>query len=67
MNESPFEALKPDVFARDLANEINNLMADRRNAKAWPSRPSAASKNLQLKQLRTNCRFIKSTDQGEIR
>jgi glycosyltransferase involved in cell wall biosynthesis len=28
MNESPFEALKPDVFAHDLAKEINSLMAD---------------------------------------
>ncbi|MDD3148814.1 MAG: glycogen synthase [Candidatus Riflebacteria bacterium] len=28
MNESPFEALKPDVFAHDLAAEINALMAD---------------------------------------
>ncbi|NCB37993.1 MAG: glycogen synthase [Erysipelotrichia bacterium] len=28
MNESPFEALEPELFARDLANEINTLMAD---------------------------------------
>lgn len=28
MNESPFEAVKPDVFAHDLAREINALMAD---------------------------------------
>ena len=28
MNESPFEAVKPDEFARDLAGEINALMAD---------------------------------------
>ena len=28
MSESPFEAVKPDVFAHDLAREINNLMAD---------------------------------------
>lgn len=28
MADSPFEALKPDVFARDLAGEINKLMAD---------------------------------------
>ncbi|MBU1108576.1 MAG: glycogen synthase [Candidatus Riflebacteria bacterium] len=26
--ESPFEALKPDVFAKDLATEVNKLMAD---------------------------------------
>jgi len=34
MNESPFEALKPDVFARDLANEINKLMADPQKRKS---------------------------------
>ena len=28
MTESPFEALKPDVFAHDLAAAINKLMAD---------------------------------------
>ena len=28
MTESPFEALKPDVFARDMAAEVNKLMAD---------------------------------------
>ncbi|HQB82552.1 MAG TPA: glycosyltransferase, partial [Candidatus Rifleibacterium sp.] len=28
MNESPFEAVKPDEFAHDLAREINALMAD---------------------------------------
>ncbi len=28
MNESPFEAVKPDVFAHDLASGINALMAD---------------------------------------
>ena len=28
MTESPFEALRPEVFAKDLAAEINKLMAD---------------------------------------
>lgn len=28
MNESPFEAVKPDEFAHDLAREINSLMAN---------------------------------------
>ncbi len=28
MTESPFEALKPEVFARDLAEAVNKLMAD---------------------------------------
>ena len=28
MKESPFEALEPEVFARDLAARINQLMAD---------------------------------------
>ncbi len=28
MSESPFEAVKPDVFAHDLASEINALMAN---------------------------------------
>jgi len=28
MSDSPFEALKPDDFSRDLAAEINSLMAD---------------------------------------
>lgn len=28
MNESPFEATEPEVFARDLATQINRLMSD---------------------------------------
>lgn len=28
MSVSPFEAVKPDVFAHDLAREVNSLMAD---------------------------------------
>ncbi|HNX75212.1 MAG TPA: glycogen synthase [Candidatus Rifleibacterium sp.] len=40
MSESPFEAVKPDVFAHDLAREINALMADpaRRNQMATAGR-----------------------------
>ena len=33
MKESPFEALEPEVFARDLAARINQLMADPQNKK----------------------------------
>lgn len=45
-NESPFEALEPELFARDLAQAVNQLMADpaRRQAMAKAGRQRAVER-----------------------